>query len=161
MATVVINPIFLIRYRAVLTRNELRRIAREKVKDAEALFNAGRYEGAVYICGYAVEIALKARICKTLKWADFPSTTGEFNRLEKYKPFKVHSLNLLLSYSGIEDKIRNNFFTEWSLISTWDPQSRYTPITRGPRSTRARAAATLRTNARNIIDSAKILLRQL
>jgi len=47
----------------VLTIKQLRDIARERIKDAEALFGAERYEGAMYICGYAVEIALKARIC--------------------------------------------------------------------------------------------------
>jgi len=143
----------------VLTVKELREIAREKIRDAEALFAAERYEGAMYICGYAIEIALKARVCKTLKWPDFPSTDREFQK--KHQFLKTHTLDLLLSYSGQEDKIRNNFFTQWSLVSTWDPQSRYTPVARPTRATRARVMATLRTNARNMIDSATILVRQL
>ena len=46
---------------------ELRKIAKARLKDAEALLAAHRYDGAIYLCGYAVELALKARICQTLK----------------------------------------------------------------------------------------------
>jgi len=34
-------------------------------------------DGATYLCGYAVEVALKFRICLTLNWPEFPSTGGE------------------------------------------------------------------------------------
>ena len=33
------------------------------------------YDAAVYLCGYAVEIALKVHLCRTLDWAEFPETT--------------------------------------------------------------------------------------
>ena len=46
----------------MLTVRQLREIARERIKDAEALLRAERFEGAMYICGYAVEMALKARM---------------------------------------------------------------------------------------------------
>jgi hypothetical protein len=122
----------------VLTVRQLRETARERIKDAEALFAAERYEGAMYICGYAVEIGLKARICKTLHWPDFPQTESEFGgQNRKYSPFKTHLLNLLLSYSGREDQIRSRFGAEWSLVDSWDPQSRYKPILKTTRATRA------------------------
>jgi hypothetical protein len=35
---------------------------------------AERFDGAFYLSGYAVELALKARICRTLKWRATPST---------------------------------------------------------------------------------------
>jgi HEPN domain-containing protein len=58
----------------MIARDELRRIAWGRLRDAELLLNGGRYDGAAYLCGYAVELTLKARICRTLKWAGFPST---------------------------------------------------------------------------------------
>ena len=36
---------------------ELDRIARARLEDAKALLQAGRYDGATYLCGYAVEVA--------------------------------------------------------------------------------------------------------
>jgi HEPN domain-containing protein len=63
------------------TITELRTLARARLKDAQTLFVAKRYDAATYLCGYAVELALKARICKTLKWTGFPETNKEFLRL--------------------------------------------------------------------------------
>jgi HEPN domain-containing protein len=49
----------------MISRTDLRAIARALLRDAEALLAAKRYDGAFHICGYAVELALKARICRT------------------------------------------------------------------------------------------------
>lgn len=146
----------------MLTIKQLREIAKERIKDAEALFRNERFEGAMYICGYAVEIALKSRICKTLRWPNFPQTDSEFGgQNRKYTPFKIHALNLLLSYSGLEDKIRNRFIVQWSLIDSSEPQSRYNPTIKMTRATGARDKAALKAKARQMIDSTKILLREL
>ncbi|MDX2041108.1 MAG: HEPN domain-containing protein [Acidobacteriota bacterium] len=109
----------------MITRVELRKIARERLKDAEALFNAGRYDGAVYLSGYAIELALKNRICKTLKWSGFPQTRSEF---QPFQSFKTHNLDVLLSLSGLESKIKTAYLAEWSAIAKWDPEARYNPI---------------------------------
>lgn len=45
---------------------QLTKIARARIEDAKVLVHSKRYDGAVYLCGYAVEIALKVRICRTL-----------------------------------------------------------------------------------------------
>lgn len=122
---------------------------------------AKRYDGAMYICGYAVEIALKARICKTLRWAEFPSGTKEFNQNQKYQFLKSHALGLLLSYSGQEERVKTKFSAEWSAVAAWSPESRYTPATRITRKTPPRVVARLEMKARLMIDSAKILLKKL
>jgi hypothetical protein len=46
---------------------ELRKIVSARLKDAEILYTANRFDGAFYLCGYAVELALKIKVCKTLK----------------------------------------------------------------------------------------------
>jgi len=109
----------------MLDITDLEKIATARIKDAEVLLNARRYDGAIYLCGYAVEIALKARICKTLGWSGYPSTTREF---ANYQSFKTHSLDVLLSLSGIEQKIKVELFAEWSAVAEWDPEIRYKPI---------------------------------
>jgi hypothetical protein len=62
-------------------RTELRTLARARLKDAQTLLTTKRYDAATYVCGYAVEMALKARICQTLGWTDFPQTNKEFIHL--------------------------------------------------------------------------------
>ena len=104
---------------------ELRSIARARIKDAEALLAAGRYDGSVYLGGYSIELGLKARICRTLKWTEgFPSTNREF---ENYKSFKTHNLDVLLHLSGAEEKFKQQpkLAAAWSDVAAWDPDARY------------------------------------
>ena len=115
--------------------------------DAEALLAAGRYDGSVYLCGYAVEIALKARACRTLKWDGLPSTNKEF---EGYHSFKTHNLDVLLHLSGAEKRIKPGYLTAWSFVAEWEPDTRYKEI-----GTATSAEAT------DMISSAKILLKVL
>jgi HEPN domain-containing protein len=105
--------------------SELRKIARGRLKDAEVLLTAKRYDGAIYLCGYAVETALKARICRVLKWPGNPSTRKEF---EGYQSFRTHDLDILLHLSGVEAIIKIRRFAEWSIVATWDSNVRYRPI---------------------------------
>ena len=92
------------------------------VEDAEALLQAKRYDSAVYNCGYAIELALKARICLVLNWNDFPATNAEF---QKYQSFKTHDLQVLLRLSGTEAIMMNKYKSEWSAVSIWKPEFRY------------------------------------
>lgn len=89
------------------------------------LFTNDRTDGAAYLCGYAVELALKARICKTLNWAGFPEKRSEF---ENYSSFKTHKLDVLLALSGQEQRIKNDHFSEWSFVASWDPEARYRAV---------------------------------
>jgi hypothetical protein len=109
----------------MIARNELRRISRARLPDAEVLYRARRFDGATYLCGYAIELALKARICRTLKWAEFPTSPGEFS---SYQSLRTHRFDVLLRLSGIEDRIRSSYSGEWMVVSTWNPEFRYNPI---------------------------------
>jgi HEPN domain-containing protein len=130
----------------MISRINLRKLATARLADSEILFENGRYDGAVYLSGYAIEVALKARICRTLKWPDFPSSAKEF---EPYRSLRTHNLDVLLSLSGIENKIKTKHLTEWSIIATWDPEVRY-------KSTQAK-----RQDALSIIEAVKTLLKVL
>jgi HEPN domain-containing protein len=131
----------------MIDRSELRKIARERLKDAEALLKAGRYDGAIYLGGYVVEIGLKSRVCKALRWNTFPQTRGEFRNLQS---FKTHDLDVLLSLSGAEERIKTKYFAEWSAVATWDPEARYNPI-----------GSASKTDAELLIEAARKLLRVL
>jgi HEPN domain-containing protein len=93
-------------------------IAKVRLDDAKALFLADRYDGAVYLCGYAVEVALKARIVQLLKWEKFPDS-------KEYSNFKTHDLDVLVHLSGQELRIKTEFLSEWSIVKQWTPELRY------------------------------------
>ena len=54
------------------SRQQLRELALLRLQEAEVLFSGGLYDGCAYLCGYVVELALKARICATLGVAEYP-----------------------------------------------------------------------------------------
>ncbi|MDM8562817.1 HEPN domain-containing protein [Candidatus Marithioploca araucensis] len=60
------------------TKTELRILAKARLKEAQILFEAKRYDAATYLCGYAMELALKARIGQTLGYIHFPQSNKEF-----------------------------------------------------------------------------------
>jgi hypothetical protein len=126
----------------VIDRADLKKLARERIRDAEALYRARRYHGAIYICGYAVELALKARICQTLRWSQYRDTDSELRDL------KTHKLEVLLRLSGIENRVYGSALPAWSTVKTWGPESRYKPL-----------SSATQLDARYMIDAARVLLR--
>lgn len=131
----------------MIPHRDLRTLAEERLTDAEALRTAERFDGAVYLGGYVVELALKARICVTLGWDGFPETNSEF---QAYRSFRTHDLDVLLHLSGKEREVKETLFAEWSSVTSWTPEKRYEP-----------AGSATDEDARLLIDSARTLLRAL
>ena len=110
------------------------------MKDAQILYDAKQYDGAAYLCGYAVEFTLKARICDTLKVQEYP---------EHVPAFKVHKLDTLLLLSG-RSYITQNLahFTLWSYVLVhWQPEMRYRAV-----------GIVSRTDAQKLIETIRALL---
>ena len=135
----------------MISRAELATAARAYLRAARLLNRAGSNspDAAAYLCGYAVEIALKARICRALDWAGFPESGAEFRG---YASFKVHDLDVLLHLSAAEAAIKTDprLTTDWSVVQEWNPEQRYNPIG-------TRTAA----QAKDMIEAAARLLEKL
>ena len=108
----------------MITRTDLRKTAREYLQSAETLRVNRKYDVAIYLCGYAIEIALKDRICRALKWPGFPSTSGEFSN---YRSFQTHNLEVLLNLSASESKVKTAMSGAWPTVVNWNPEHRYNP----------------------------------
>ena len=111
------------------TRRQLQELARLRLEEAEALFAGGFYDGCAYLCGYVVELALKARICALIGVDDYPDNLGD--RLKR--AFRTHDLNELKLLAGMQEEItpRNKpinqaLYTNWS-ASRWTTAGRYEP----------------------------------
>lgn len=109
----------------MISTKDLRSIARARLRDAQVLLKAKRFDGAFYLSGYAVELALKARICRTLKWREFPQSGREF---EDFRSLRTHDLEVLLKFSGIGERIKARHAVAWTVVVRWDPESRYGKI---------------------------------
>ena len=108
---------------------DIQALSKSKLAESKCLFDNGFHDGAYYLAGYAVELLLKARVCKTLGIDDF----FQFNKSKKkelYKAYKVHNYEELLLLSGIYTDFVNvqkdvNFKADWSIVRQWDEESRY------------------------------------
>lgn len=119
----------------------LRYLITQKTKDAGLLFSYNRNASSIYLMGYAVEYALKRKICATLNFFNgFPENNIELKNYLSYwtstgtpspipfnqiKEIRHHDLEKLLTYSGAEPTIRSLFLDEWEAIAFWNPENRY------------------------------------
>lgn len=104
------------------SRSELKQLARIKLREAEHLYNGGHYDGCAYLCGYIVELALKARICRVLGVTEYP----------EHAFFKTHNLDTLKLLAGLKErfeggKVSPQLLQNWSIVSQWSPDLRYSP----------------------------------
>ena len=109
--------------RSVPTRQELKGLARLRLREAEALHAAGLYDGAAYLAGYVVELALKARVCRLLGVVEYPST-GSLKQA-----YAVHDLDQLVLLAGLRPRLGlagPALFRNWSIAQPWKPDRRYT-----------------------------------
>jgi len=103
-------------------------LANTRLREAKKLFESRLYDGAFYFCGYSIELAFKARICKLMDIESYLEN-GEISR-----SFKIHDLNHLLLLSGLKKKleyeisINQDFAANWSLVTNWNEGYRYRPI---------------------------------
>ncbi|MGC1371822.1 MAG: HEPN domain-containing protein [Candidatus Sulfotelmatobacter sp.] len=106
-----------------MTRKDLQELSRVRLREAEALYKARLYDGCVYLAGYAIELALKARICRLLRKQKYPSS-GDVGR-----SFRVHGLEQLKLLAGLSAEIDVNknkqLFDNWSKTVEWNPEQRY------------------------------------
>jgi HEPN domain-containing protein len=117
----------------MISHEELKEIAKMRLSDAQVLHKKGNHDGALYLCGYAIELGLKAVITKNfnssgkLSTSHIPSTKEEFKIVST---ITNHDLDAILALvpSNIIQQIKTKYLTEWSLIQKWNPEMRYALI---------------------------------
>ncbi len=100
-------------------------LAKSRFEEAKVLQQNGKFEGAIYLSGYAVELMLKRHIIKISNWPKYPSPGDK--DLNNYSSFKTHDLDVLLKLSGLGKEIRENSVLEakWSIVKKWKTGWRY------------------------------------
>ncbi len=109
---------------AMISEQSLYDLAKCRFEEAKILVSNNKADGAVYLCGYAIELMLKRRIVRILEWDGFPENRPEF---EGKQSFKSHNLSLLLVLSGMEKKIQSDdsLYAKWQIAGAWDSEIRY------------------------------------
>jgi len=110
-----------------MNRQDFQSLALERLEDAQTLLHAGRYSGAYYIAGYAVECALKACIARQTNQDDFPPKNA--------REYYVHDIEDLLGHANLETEHKAQsasdpaFEASWTVVKDWNEEARYQPAT--------------------------------
>jgi HEPN domain-containing protein len=110
-----------------VTRADFQQLAEVRIKEAEALLNLGLWDGAYYLTGYAVEVALKACIIKALMARDaFPGNKVEYWTHDFGKLLELADLRAALSAATAADA---TLLVNWGTAKDWKEDRRYHRIT--------------------------------
>ena len=123
----------------MIPKPTLKGLITKRLTDARVLLNNRRYSAAIYMSGYALELALKYRICRLMKFTGgFPENRPEFDfyyldarkvllrsTIRELRDIRHHNLPVLLRYSGEQVNIELNFAVEWNYVKNWNPEMRY------------------------------------
>lgn len=113
----------------VVTQAEFRALADVRLAEAKGLLDLGMWDGAYYLTGYAVEVALKACIIKKLM------ATDAFPKKSFSTDCYTHSVESLLDLAGLHSAravataADPSLSTNWGLSKDWSEQKRYHRIT--------------------------------
>ena len=93
-----------------------RDVGRWRWEDATTLLDEGRFNGAIYLAGYAIECHLKFAVCKRKGLTYLPAE------------FEVHDWDNLVDAAGLENDVKSEvkIATIYStLADAWGPALRY------------------------------------
>ena len=111
--------------------SELAGASRQRLADAQALLNASRWRGAMYMAGYAVECLLKTKLmhiydCKNLR--ELEDLLWQRSILPTNRTVFTHQLEDLLRLTPGYNRLRQDR-ARWHMfqvVNLWTPQWRYT-----------------------------------
>lgn len=139
---------------------ELRKLSKERIKEARILLAADKLDGAKYLGGYAVEHALKYRICKKLGWSSYPPPNPKAGTAQSSswsvteRGIKTHDLEILLLFSGEFEAI----FADASLAAAWDNVKGWASEMRYERTA---IKQTEKAAIKDMLDSVSVIMRHL
>ena len=107
------------------TRAEFQDLAETRLEEAKRLLDIGKWDGTYYLAGYAVELALKACIIKSMM------TTDAFPAKDFSKDCETHAYLRLLRAARLEPEwelmcqAEKQFAANWAHVSEWSEAMRY------------------------------------
>lgn len=112
----------------IVTKADFQELAEERLVEAKALLDLGKWNGAYYLAGYAVELALKACVIKMLM------ETDAFPDKELSRNCYTHSVVKLAGLSKLDGELMTatdadpDLLANWALARDWSEEKRYHQI---------------------------------
>jgi HEPN domain-containing protein len=107
-----------------VNRIDFQNLAIEKLAEAKILLDAGKWSGAYYLSGYAVECGLKACIAKLFRTDVFPEKSFS-ERIYIHDFEKLMVLAELKTTWDAAAAANANLDGNWGIVRFWKETSRY------------------------------------
>ena len=112
--------------------NDQARAGKNRLFDARVLLDASRYQGAMYLAGYAVECSLKAKLMRIFQCPNLlklESKLGDRKGIVDGASVYTHQLEILLRFTQSKPRLRQNSekWRDFLLVNQWIPAWRYSP----------------------------------
>ena len=108
-----------------MDRSDFQRLADVRIDEASVLFAQGKYDGAYYLAGYAVECGLKACIARLTSQDDYPPKPKfihDYYSHEIEKLLKTAGLTAQRDADAAADPVLD---ANWDIVKDWTEESRY------------------------------------
>lgn len=109
---------------ALLTKKILKRLAEDRIRDAQVLLQSRRYAAAYYMAGYAIECSIKAVVAGQTRKHDFPDRKFAVDS-------HTHDLAKLIALAGLNLDLNQQrgsnaaFAINWNIVKDWSEVYRY------------------------------------
>lgn len=105
--------------------SEQSKASKHRLEDAQILLNAGRWRGAMYMSGYAVEYLLKAKLMRIYDCKNLHKLEEELQRrgILASQATVTHHLELLLRLTQTFARLQQNkiLWPQFNLVNRWIP----------------------------------------
>jgi len=103
------------------TRSDFERLIDLRLQEAKLLLDGQQWDGAYYLCGYAVEYALKIRIISQL------IASNAFPERDVATNYFKHDLTGLRRLAKLHDEMDADTVASdwWTVVKDWNEQGRY------------------------------------
>ena len=110
--------------------SDIGKAGKHRLKDAEALMDAVRWRGAMYLAGYTVECMLKEKLMRMFDCRNMEELSEELLRrgmLAAEQSIFTHQLEFLLRLTNGSQRMRQNIevWRQFIRVNRWVPAWRY------------------------------------
>jgi hypothetical protein len=112
-----------------MNRRDFQALALLRLREVQVLLANGMPDGAYYLCGYAVECALKACIARQTQRHDFPPDPRMVQGIYTHDLAQLVNRARLTESLSTERRANPVFDGYWDEVAAWSEASRYNRYT--------------------------------
>ena len=108
-----------------MNRSDFQQLADVRIDEAMALLAQGKFDGAYYLAGYAVECGLKACIARLTSQDDYPPKPKYIYDYYSHEIEKLVKTAGLTAQRDADAAADPDLLANWQFVKDWTEESRY------------------------------------